>query len=123
MALLPTLLDAKSPSYIRNYQAMAKTVEDLRHKVSVIMEGGGKDAKQKHQSRGKLLVRDRIRHLIDPGSAFLEFSQFAAYQQYGGDVPAAGIVTGVGVVHGHHCLIVANDATVKGGGLHREDRR
>jgi len=115
MALLPTLLDPKSPSYIRNYQAMAKTVQDLRHKVSVIMEGGGKEAKQKHQSRGKLLVRDRIQYLVDPGSAFLEFSQFAAYQQYGGDVPAAGIVTGVGVVHGQHCLIVANDATVKGG--------
>lgn len=115
MTLLPTSLDSKNPSYIRNYQAMAKIVQDLRQKVEIIMEGGGVEAKQKHQSRSKLLVRDRIQYLVDPGSAFLEFSQFAAYGQYGGDVPAAGIITGIGVIHGQHCLIVANDATVKGG--------
>ncbi|MFP3803149.1 carboxyl transferase domain-containing protein, partial [Paraburkholderia sp. SIMBA_027] len=72
-------------------------------------------ARERHLSRGKLLARDRIEALLDPGSPFLEFSQFAAYEVYDEPVPAAGIVTGIGRVSGRECVIVANDATVKGG--------
>lgn len=80
-----------------------------------ISKGGGDKARERHLSRGKLLARDRIEALLDPGSPFLEFSQFAAYEVYDEPVPAAGIVTGIGRVAGRECVIVANDATVKGG--------
>ncbi len=80
-----------------------------------ISEGGGEASRQRHLSRGKLLPRDRVRALIDPASPFLEVGQLAAHGMYGGEVPSAGIITGIGRVAGRECMVVANDATVKGG--------
>jgi len=96
-------------------QAMQLLVDDLRAKVAKVMLGGGDKARAKHVARGKLLPRERVNKLIDPGSPFLELSQLAAFGVYEDDVPAAGIITGVGRVMGRECVIVANDATVKGG--------
>ena len=94
---------------------MGALVSDLREKVAEVSLGGGAAARERHVARGKLLPRERVAALIDPGSPFLELSQLAAYGLYGGEVPAGGIVTGVGRVSGRECVIVANDATVKGG--------
>jgi 3-methylcrotonyl-CoA carboxylase beta subunit len=94
---------------------MQQLVEDLRAQVERVWRGGPESARERHLARGKLLVRDRVRTLIDPGSPFLELSQLAAHDMYGEPIPAAGIVTGIGRVEGHECVIVANDATVKGG--------
>ena len=95
---------------------MASLVSELRTKISSITAGGGEKAVERHTSRGKLFVRDRINSLLDPGSPFLELSQLAGYKLYGKEeVPAGGVVTGVGRVSGVECMIVANDATVKGG--------
>ena len=94
---------------------MGALVADLRTKVAEVSQGGGATARERHVARGKLLPRERVAALIDPGSPFLEFSQLAAFGLYGGEVPAAGIVTGIGRVSGRECVIVANDATVKGG--------
>ena len=88
---------------------------DLRARVAEVGLGGGETARQRHLARNKLLPRDRVAGLIDPGSPFLELSQLAAYGLYDNEVPAAGIVTGIGRVAGRECVIVANDATVKGG--------
>jgi 3-methylcrotonyl-CoA carboxylase beta subunit len=98
-----------------NARAMRELVADLRAKVGRIMLGGGEAARAKHEARGKLLPRERIRQLADPGAPFLELSQLAAHEVYKDDVPAAGIITGVGRISGRECVIVANDATVKGG--------
>nr|WP_280636415.1 carboxyl transferase domain-containing protein [Endozoicomonas sp. G2_1] len=94
---------------------MQAQVDDLTAKIGQIKQGGGDKSRERHLSRGKLLPRDRVNALLDPGSAFLEFSQLAAYQVYQDNVPAAGIITGIGRVGGQECVIVANDATVKGG--------
>ena len=99
-----------------NQARMSALVEELRSKISTITAGGGEKAVERHTSRGKLFVRDRINSLLDPGSPFLELSQLAGYKLYGKEeVPAGGVVTGVGRVSGVECMIVANDATVKGG--------
>ena len=95
--------------------AMQALVDDLRGKVDRIVQGGGETARARHVSRGKLLPRDRVTQLLDVGAPFLELSQLAAFNVYAEDVPAAGIVTGIGRVAGRECVIVANDATVKGG--------
>ncbi|MGH7189626.1 MAG: carboxyl transferase domain-containing protein [Acetobacteraceae bacterium] len=94
---------------------MRRLVDDLRIVADRIREGGGKRARERHLARGKLLPRDRIRALIDPASPFLEVGQLAAHGMYGGEVPSAGIITGIGRVAGRECIIIANDATVKGG--------
>lgn len=94
---------------------MKHLVAELREKLAHIRLGGSEAAREKHLGRGKLLARDRIDHLLDPGSPFLEVAPLAAYEMYGDQVPSAGIVTGIGYVNGHACMIVANDATVKGG--------
>ncbi|HYT98682.1 MAG TPA: carboxyl transferase domain-containing protein [Casimicrobiaceae bacterium] len=94
---------------------MAALVADLREKVAAIEEGGGETARARHASRGKLLPRERVRRLIDPGSPFLELSQLAAHGMYDDTIAAAGIITGIGRVNGRECVIVCNDATVKGG--------
>ena len=88
---------------------------DLRAKVAEIKQGGGTRSRERHLSRGKLLPRERVRTLLDPGTPFLELSQLAAYGVYEEQIPAAGILTGIGRVSGRECVIVANDATVKGG--------
>ncbi len=115
MALLKSAVDTKSEVFRANEAAMRALVQDLRAKVAEIKQGGGAAAREKHIKRGKLLPRERVRVLLDVGSPFLELSQFAAYGMYGGEVPAAGIITGIGRVAGHECVIVCNDATVKGG--------
>jgi 3-methylcrotonyl-CoA carboxylase beta subunit len=94
---------------------MAGLVADLRRVAATVREGGGEMARKRHLSRGKLLPRDRIRALIDPASPFLEVAQLAAHGLYGGEVPSAGIITGIGRIAGRECMVVANDATVKGG--------
>jgi 3-methylcrotonyl-CoA carboxylase beta subunit len=115
MAVLKTALDPRTAEFRANAKAARALVADLDKKLKAIGEAGGKDARDKHVKRGKLLARERIRRLLDPGAPFLEFSAFAGYGLYGDDVPAGGIVTGIGPVMGRECVIVANDATVKGG--------
>src|SRR5882672_10002004 len=115
MPVLQTTLDTRSDEFRDNAAVMRAAVADLHAKVTGIKQGGGQAARDKHSGRGKLLPRERIRLLLDVGSPFLELSQFAAYGLYGGDVPAGGIITGIGRVMGQECVIVCNDATVKGG--------
>ena len=115
MSRIDSRLDTGSEEFHANAAHMRGLVEDLENTVARIMQGGGESAQERHRSRGKLLVRERIDALLDPGSPFLELSQLAARGVYGEDVPAAGIVTGVGRVAGQECIIIANDATVKGG--------
>ena len=94
---------------------MKELVDELRERLAVARRGGSEAARQKHTDRGKLLVRDRVDRLLDPGSPFLELSPLAAHEMYGGGVPSAGVVTGIGRVSGREVVVVANDATVKGG--------
>jgi len=115
MAVIATTADPRSEAFRANAARMAGLVAELRTTVEKVREGGGAVARKRHLDRGKLLPRERIRTLIDPASPFLEFSQLAAQGMYGEDIPAAGIVTGIGRVAGRECVIVANDATVKGG--------
>jgi len=113
--VLGTQLDARDATFAANRAAMSALVADLREKVRAIEAGGGEAARAKHAARGKLLPRERVAMLIDPGSPFLELSQLAAYGMYDDNIAAAGIITGLGRVSGHECVIVCNDATVKGG--------
>src|SRR5438105_14054409 len=115
MTVLTGSLERRSEAFAANAATMRALVADLREKVAVIREGGGAEARRRHLGRGKLLPRERVRALLDPGSPFLEFSQLAAYGMYDGEVPATGIVTGIGRIMGRECVVVANDATVKGG--------
>jgi 3-methylcrotonyl-CoA carboxylase beta subunit len=115
MPVIPTALDRRSDAFRANDRAMRALVQDLRDKSAAIAEGGDEASRQRHLRRGKLLARERVRLLLDPGSPFLELSAFAAYGMYDGAVPAAGIITGIGRISGRECVIVANDATVKGG--------
>ena len=115
MPVLKSAIDVRSASFQANASAMREQVADLRAKVAKIREGGGKDAREKHLSRGKLLPRDRVRTLLDPGAPFLELSQLAAWEMYGNEIPSASVITGIGRVAGQECVIVCNDATVKGG--------
>src|SRR5258707_417300 len=115
MPAIATSLDRRSEAFRANEAAMRALVADLRDKTAAIALGGEEASRQRHEGRGKLLARERIRLLLDPGSPLLELSAFAAYQMYDGAVPAAGIVTGIGRIAGRECVVVANDATVKGG--------
>ena len=115
MAVIDSKLDLKSAAYEQNRAALAAHVADLRAKIAEVEQGGGDTARAKHSARGKLLPRDRVRALLDPGSPFLELSQLAAHGMYDDNIAAAGIITGVGRVAGRECVIVCNDATVKGG--------
>ncbi len=115
MPLIPSKISPRDPEFAENRQANEALVDDLRAKVAKVKEGGGPVARDRHLGRGKLLPRERIRCLLDSGSPFLELSQLAADGLYGGEVPAAGLITGIGRVAGRECVIVANDATVKGG--------
>ncbi len=116
MNTLKTQINSRSQAFSDNAEHMQSLVDDLATLVERIKQGGGERYQARHQARGKLLPRDRVDLLIDPGSPFLEFSQLAAHNMYGKDnVPAAGIITGIGRVAGIECVIVANDATVKGG--------
>ena len=115
MAVLESRLDRRSPSYEVNAARMLGLVDELRERLVAARAGGGPEATAKHRKRNKLTARERIERLIDPGSDFLELSALAANGMYGDDSPSAGMVTGIGIVEGQHCAIVANDATVKGG--------
>ncbi len=115
MPIIETVIDPRSPAFRANAAAMAALVADLRTVAAGVQAGGGETARARHLSRGKLLPRDRVDALLDPLSPFLEVGQLAAHGMYGGEVPSAGIITGVGRVAGRECMVVANDATVKGG--------
>ncbi len=115
MTRLTSVFDTDSPEFAANRSKMEGLIADLRERVAKIEQGGGDKARERHTARGKLLPRDRINHLLDAGTPFLEFSQLAAHDVYDDDVPAAGIITGIGRVAGQECVIVCNDATVKGG--------
>ena len=115
MSALKTNLDPKSNSFAANREAMMALVEDLRAQLAKVEEGGGAAARKKHTGRGKLLPRDRIKRLLDDDAPFLEFSALAGHQLYEDDVPAGGIITGLGRIGGTEVVVLANDATVKGG--------
>ncbi|MBA3480035.1 MAG: methylcrotonoyl-CoA carboxylase, partial [Lautropia sp.] len=108
-------LSARDEQFQANARAMQALVDDLREQLARAALGGGETARRRHLSRGKLLPRDRVQMLLDPGTPFLECSPLAAHGMYGGDAPCAGIITGIGRVSGVECMVVCNDATVKGG--------
>ncbi|WP_339935848.1 carboxyl transferase domain-containing protein, partial [Vreelandella glaciei] len=115
MSSISTQINPRSDVFQANEASMLGEVHKLRELTAAVAQGGGSKARERHESRGKLFVRDRIDHLIDEGSPFLEFSALAAHNIYDSEIPAAGVVTGIGRVSGVECVIVANDATVKGG--------
>jgi 3-methylcrotonyl-CoA carboxylase beta subunit len=115
MPLIHSALNPRDPGFAANAAAMAALVADLRAKVATVAAGGGEAARARHAARGKLLPRERVNMLLDPGTPFLELSQLAALGMYGDEAPGAGMVTGIGRVAGRECMLVVNDATVKGG--------
>lgn len=115
MTLLDSRINTRDESFGKNREHLKAQVDDLRRRVNIIHQGGGSKAQERHTSRGKLLPRERLNALLDPGSPFLELSELAAYNVYTDDVPGAGIITGIGRVSGLECMIFINDATVKGG--------
>jgi 3-methylcrotonyl-CoA carboxylase beta subunit len=115
MTTLSSKINIRSDDFASNREHMQAQVDDLREKVARIKQGGGEKYQHRHKARGKLLPRERLDALLDDGSAFLELSQLAAYEVYDDEVPAAGIITGIGRVSGQECMIFVNDATVKGG--------
>src|SRR6185437_5108967 len=115
MPAIRSRLDTSGPEFRANVEHHRGLAEALREQVARVAEGGGADAQKKHTARSKLLPRERVRALLDPGAPFLELSQLAAHGMYDDDAPAAGLVTGIGRVEGREVVIVANDATVKGG--------
>ncbi|WP_441236017.1 carboxyl transferase domain-containing protein [Bradyrhizobium sp. 930_D9_N1_4] len=112
---LHSSIDTSSSDFARNSEAMHGLVADLREKLAQVAGGGGEVSRNRHTSRGKMLARERVDLLVDPGTSFLELSPLAAHGLYGGDVHSASVVTGVGRIAGRECVIVANDATIKGG--------
>ncbi len=115
MPVLPTQLNARSADFLANAAAMRTLVEDLHTHIATIFEGGGEAARAKHVARGKLLPRERVQMLLDPGTPFLELAPLAALNMYGNAAPCAGLIAGIGRVSGIDCMVVCNDATVKGG--------
>ena len=115
MAILSTQINPRSDGFQANDKAMRDEVMKLRELTAAIAQGGGEKSRTRHEGRGKLFVRDRIDHLLDDGSPVLEFSALAAHEGYERNVPAAGVIPGIGRGSGVECVIVANDATVKGG--------
>src|SRR6201981_1590379 len=112
---LHSTIDPASSDFSRNAEAMRSLVAELHEKLNQVAHGGGKASRARHTARGKMLARERVDLLVDPGSAFLELSPLAAHGLYGGDVHLAGVITGVGRISGRQCVVVANDATIKGG--------
>lgn len=115
MYRIKSKISTKSPAYIENFEHSIKIVEELRSKLDKVKLGGPEYARKRHIDRGKLLVRDRINKLLDKDTPFIELSALAANGMYDDKAPSAGIITGIGTIHGQECMIVANDATVKGG--------
>src|SRR5260221_1538480 len=115
MPVLETLVDPKNDGFRANAASLRAHVGELRDLLARIAEGGGAQARERHVGRGKLLPRERVRLLLDPGAPFVELSPLAGHGLYDEEVPAGGIITGIGQVMGQEYIIVANDATVKGG--------
>jgi 3-methylcrotonyl-CoA carboxylase beta subunit len=115
MSVIRSRVSTRSEEFRRNAAAVETLVADLRAEVAKAGLGGDARSRDRHIARGKLLPRDRLEHLLDPGAPFLELSQLAAHGMYGGEVPAAGLITGIGRVAGRECVVIVNDATVKGG--------
>lgn len=115
MPAIKSTLNTRNQAFQENNNAMQELVKDLQAKIEAISQGGNEKARKRHLDQGKLLPRDRINHLLDQGSPFLELSQLAADNVYEDDVPAAGLIIGIGRINNQECMIVANDATVKGG--------
>jgi acetyl-CoA carboxylase carboxyltransferase component len=115
MSVLSSQVERESDVFAQRRERMESLVAELRERSAGIARGGGEKSIERHRSRGKLTARERVDRLLDPGSAFLELGALAAWEMYEGQAPSAGIVTGIGVVEGQECVIVANDATVKGG--------
>jgi acetyl-CoA carboxylase carboxyltransferase component len=115
VAILETRVERGSAEFATNRARMEELVAELRKRTGKVAEGGGAEAVERHRSRGKMLARERVEALLDPGSSFLELNALAAWELYEGEAPAAGILTGIGVIDGRECVVVANDATVKGG--------
>ncbi|MCG8441553.1 MAG: methylcrotonoyl-CoA carboxylase, partial [Caulobacterales bacterium] len=115
MSVLASHIDTQSDAFRANAEAMAGLEGELRARTAAAARGGSEAARSRHLSRGKLLPRERVERLLDPGAPFLELSALAAWEMYEGDVHGAGLVAGVGRASGREIMIVANDATVKGG--------
>ncbi|MGH2856246.1 MAG: carboxyl transferase domain-containing protein, partial [Solirubrobacteraceae bacterium] len=115
MTVLRSHANPSTDEYKANHAANLALVEDLQVQLARAGRGGGDRARERHVARGKLLPRERVDRLLDPGSPFLECSPLAAYELYDGKAPGAGIITGIGRIAGRECVVVANDATVKGG--------
>ena len=115
MAILDSRIDPAAPAFEANRARMDALVSELRARSEQVAQGGGAESVERHRARGKLAARERVDRLLDPGSSFLELNALAAWELYENAAPGAGIVCGVGVVEGRQCVIVANDATVKGG--------
>lgn len=115
MAVIKSTIKTKSSDFQNNAQSMQAMVNDLKSTLAAVAQGGGEKACERHIARGKLLPRERVEALLDPGSPFLELCPLAAHRVYGEEVPAAGVIGGIGRVSGQECVILANDATVKGG--------
>ena len=115
MSILETSIDARSREYADNRETMVGRVEQLRETSRMLCNGGGEEARARHLARGKMPPRERISALIDPLSPFLEIGHFAAHGMYDGRIACAGVIAGIGRIAGRECMVVANDATVKGG--------
>src|SRR5262245_4656537 len=115
MELLESQLETATDDFKANAAHHRALAAELKRHFEQIKQGGGSSLVERHKARGKLFVRERIERLLDPGTAFLELSPLAAHGLYDGDAPCAGLVTGVGTIHGRRVMVVANDATVKGG--------
>ena len=115
MSALKSAINPRDAGFKANAAATAKLVDELKSRMAEAAKGGDERSRERHTLRGKLLPRDRVERLVDPGSPFLELSPLAAFDMYDGDIHAAGIITGIGRVEGRECVIVCNDATIKGG--------
>src|SRR5690625_2671041 len=115
MAVIKSQINTQSMPFKENAQVMEELIDDLHKKIAQNALGGSPQARQRHLDRDKLLPRERVERLLDPGTPFLELSPLAAYDLYDNEAPGAGIITGIGRVAGTECMIVCNDATVKGG--------
>ena len=115
MPIIKSQINVRSQSFQENAEAMQKQIDDLNKQLAINIKGGSDSARERHLARGKLLPRDRVEKLLDPGSPFLELSPLAALNMYNNDAPAAGLITGIGRINGVECMIVCNDPTVKGG--------
>src|SRR5438477_8557676 len=115
MAILETHIDRNTTGFQENTLYFQQLLMQLSQRIQLVQQGGGADAIAKHRKRNKLLARERIQLLCDPDTPFLEVSPLAAWDMYDNEAPSAGIVTGIGLVEGQECMIVANDATIKGG--------